>query len=140
MPRISRTLIAEREAFTTKNFEAGMSLDRANAALVEKWGMKMNPYRLKELFDAAIPGAKANAEAIKAFVPTECVEAPIHVLEPAPDKVVNCPAPSPISSKPMTFIRTYEAPTMSKGGGALMTAGKLAKAIEEDNYPMKDED
>ena len=53
MPRISRTLIAEREKFTNENFSKGMTLDQAQDALVQKYGMKMAPPRLKELFDAA---------------------------------------------------------------------------------------
>jgi hypothetical protein len=52
MPRISVKLIEERETFTSQNFQAGMSIEQANDALVQKYGMKMNPKRLKELFDA----------------------------------------------------------------------------------------
>jgi hypothetical protein len=53
MPRISVKLIAERETFTNQNFQTGMSIEQANDALVQKYGMKMNPKRLKELFDAS---------------------------------------------------------------------------------------
>ena len=53
MPRLSRTVVAERETFTNTNFAAGMSLEQAQEALVAKDGHKMAPKRLKELFDAA---------------------------------------------------------------------------------------
>ena len=61
MPRISRQLVAERETLTTKNFEAGMSIDAANNELVKNYGMKMAPGRLRELFDAASKPAETVA-------------------------------------------------------------------------------
>jgi hypothetical protein len=46
-------------------------------------------------------------------------------------------APSKSSLKPLTFTRVYEAPSISKGGGALLKAGDLAKAIEDGKYEME---
>ena len=56
MPRISRELVAAREDFTIRNFQAGMTIDMAQAALHSTYKMKMNPYRLKELYDQVQAG------------------------------------------------------------------------------------
>jgi hypothetical protein len=53
MPRLSKQLVEERESYATDQFKAGADMDECNAALVQKYGMKMGYYRLKELFDAA---------------------------------------------------------------------------------------
>ena len=65
MPRISVKLIAERETFVNNLFTTGTSLEQAQEALVAKYQMKMNPYRLKELFDAAVKKAPTFAELVK---------------------------------------------------------------------------
>ena len=58
MPRISREKIKVREAFTINNFKAGMCLDAAQSALVTMYQHKMNPYRLKFLYDSVNDNGK----------------------------------------------------------------------------------
>jgi hypothetical protein len=140
MPRISVKLIAEREAFTNQNFQAGMSLDQANAALVKRYQMKMNPYRLKELFDAINPNKPVGS------VTADSITLKVGDLPPA--KLVNVnysdsfkpfvPVVVPASKSNLSFTRVYEATTLSKGGGFLGTVGEVARAIEADKYPIKD--
>jgi hypothetical protein len=55
MPRLSRTVVAEREAFATKCFSAGQTVDQVQAALVAQNGHKMNPYRIQELLLSCSP-------------------------------------------------------------------------------------
>jgi hypothetical protein len=139
MPRISVKLIAEREAFTNQNFQAGMSLEQANAALIEKYQMKMNPKRLKELFDAVNPTKPVSVTA-------ESITLKVGDLPPA--KLVNVNYPDsfkpfvpvvvPASKPNLSFTRVYEATTISKGGGFLGKVGEVARAIEADKYPIKD--
>lgn len=62
MPRLSRELVAERETFANAEFKTGKNVDQVQVAIAAKYnGVKMNPYRLKELFDK-IQGASVPVE------------------------------------------------------------------------------
>jgi hypothetical protein len=124
MPRISRALVAEREEFTTKNFQAGMTPDQANAALVDKYGMKMNPYRLKELFDAA-------SNTTPVVLPSEDTSPKASF----PNAPINPVTPSVIKASSKSIL-DLPAPTLSSSDG-YMKIHDLVKAIEEDKYPYE---
>ena len=52
MPRISREMIKVREAFSVDKFRAGLDIEACQNALMTDYGHKMNPYRIKEIFDS----------------------------------------------------------------------------------------
>ena len=146
MPRISRTLIAERETFTNQNFAKGMTIAEAQAALVEKYQMKMAPPRLKELFDAVwssvitVSTKITSDTTITAEVTVPAATFPNKPVVPVADATFAGPfvRPSaPAELKPLTFTRVYEPTQISKGGGPLLKAGELAKAIEEGDYKIE---
>ena len=147
MPRLSRAVVAERETFTNTNFAAGMSLEQAQEALVAKDGHKMAPKRLKELFDAAEKPEAASVTHPPCETPNcdgkgnACVDAPKEPPKATfPDKPVVPVADATFTaSKPIVFTRVYEATKVSKGGGPLMKAGDLARAVEADKYKIKPE-
>ena len=80
MPRLSKELIKEREEFAVSNFQAGMDMEGVNDALAQKYGMRMNPYRLQELYQPFKP-----AEVVK---PIQEPEPPIYAHAGILDRVV----------------------------------------------------
>jgi hypothetical protein len=82
MPRISREMIKEREAMTLSNFRAGMSIDSANSALETKYGHRMNPYRLRELFDSVNQGNTDEAPTVSPSLALPLPSLPLPIFVP----------------------------------------------------------
>ena len=110
MPRLSRTVVAEREAFTNQNFAAGMTMEQANDALVKRDKHKMNPYRLKELFDAVKASTPVASFPDKPVIPA--VDA-VFTSDPIAQAVVEAKINNATQDKPVTpplsFTRVFES-------------------------------
>jgi hypothetical protein len=120
MPRISVKLIEERETFTNQNFQAGMSIEQANDALVKKYGMKMNPKRLKELFDAN------KQDSTHTVIPSgeDASTLPNEIVEFAnKESVVFAPSVSPMR------------PTSKITAEGCLPISELVEQIEQGTYP-----
>jgi hypothetical protein len=134
MPRLSASVISNREAITTRNFIAGMTMDQANAELVKLDGMKMNPKRLKEIFDevqeakvTVAPGAGESLEDIATI--NAQMKSAVESAGPFKEPVVlamDRPSPS-----------IFDAPQPVVSSEGCMTIRELIKTIESNQFPAR---
>ena len=136
MPRISVKLIEEREIFTNQNFKSGMSIDQANDALVQKYGMKMNPKRLKELFDANVrqgpgiaPSTVTNDAIVEGDVPPNLLQLSQSnntktISDEDRGQVIFAPSVSPMR------------PTTKISPEGCLPIGELVSQLEKGEYPL----
>jgi len=120
MARLAKTVVAEREAFALENFRNGMDLDQANAALVQKDGMKMGYYRLRELFESV------KGVGVAIGVPVEISVAP-------PLTPVATPS-EPVAYKASIFDKA--APVLSSDS-TYQTIPEIIKDINAGKYNQK---
>ena len=134
MPRISVKLIEERETFTNQNFKNGMSIEQANDALVQKYGMKMNPKRLKELFDANKQDSTHTIEPSNEAIVEG--DAPPNLLQLSQSN--NAKAVSNEDKEPAVFSPSVSPmrPTAKISPEGCLPIGELVSQLEKGEYPL----
>jgi hypothetical protein len=129
MPRISKKLIEEREAFVISGINTdGWDFEKANEELDKKYGMKMNPYRLKELFDSM---SKTMAE-VTPWTPVVVIDSLSQVAQDDIDKCDDEDNYDTPELQPNNSIFNRIQPVITPEG--CLPIGELIKAINEGKY------
>jgi hypothetical protein len=129
MPRISKKLIEEREAFVISGINTdGWDFEKANEELDKKYGMKMNPYRLKELFDSI---SKTMAEVVPG-APVVVIDSLSQIAQDAIDKCDDEDNYDTPELQPNNSIFNRIQPVITPEG--CLPIGELIKTINEGKY------
>jgi hypothetical protein len=126
MPRLSKVLVAEREDFAKQCFSESKSVDQTQQALAAKYnGVKMNPYRLTEIF-------QSNDWAGGAREPfPSSAELPPEVQEEQPERA----KPAPKTTKSWSnYSERAQQVIVSQDG--FMTIREILTAMKNGTYPL----